>query len=91
MLFYNIRGRVRVRRRGRETRDIIKPTRSRPRARTRGLLLNPKLEIRNPKQIQNHKFKCSKQVLNLVNLVFEIVSTNFIKSGEIRISNFITK
>jgi hypothetical protein len=43
--------------------------------------LNPKHEIRNPKQILNPKFECPKRVLNFDHLIFGFVS-NF----DIRIS-----
>jgi len=51
--------------------------------------INPKHETRNPKQYRNPNFQNSKRVSNFSHLIFGFVSTNSIKSGEIRISNFI--
>jgi hypothetical protein len=54
--------------------------------------VNSKLEIRNSKFEIRNKFKTLnsnvQNVLNLGDSIFGFVSANFIKSGEIRISNF---
>jgi hypothetical protein len=51
--------------------------------------VNSKSEIRNPKQIRISNDQSPKRFEHLYFLFFDIVSTNFIKSGEIRASDFV--